>query len=184
MLVPPPTARPAVPMPIHFTVDPDLRLVSYLVSRPPTKDEAHAFLDRVTGHFYFQRGFALLGECAGVCRPDAAFGHALAHAACLRAHLLGSCRWAVVAEPSSGWGMVRMWASLLRGTRVQVAPFASVREAAAWTTGDQRPAVRQPPTPGRNLVPLLGRPPGAGEGVVFAHATPDVRSHTPALGGF
>ena len=120
-------------MPIHFTVCPSIRLVAYSVEGPVTPEDARAFIQAVVGHSDFRPGYGVLGDARGTdSEPDAAFDHTLARAVGALSHLLGPCRWAVVAPSQVGRGMVRMWSSLTRGTEVRAAPFATRVEATEW----------------------------------------------------
>jgi hypothetical protein len=119
-------------MPIHFSIDPAARLVTYTVEGAPTGDMAREFLDAVLADRRFRRGFGFLGSGTGPGEPDAAYAVAIAGEVLARLDLLGPCRWAVAVPSEAGSRAVRRRAALARTGGVQVVPFLRVTEAMAW----------------------------------------------------
>jgi hypothetical protein len=118
-------------VPVQFAIDPDARLVAYLVRGSPTPAEARAFLAAVLAHPDFERGFHFLGDRRAAA-PSAGYGLSAAAAVNDRRGLLAPCKWAVVTADTVGSGVARMVAMAARRSGVEIRPFGSVGEAAAW----------------------------------------------------
>ena len=120
-------------MGIHFTVVPAARLVLYCADGSATANEARNFLTAVAAHPDHRPGFRFLGDGRHVSsEPDTPHVYSTAGAIIDRAAALGPCRWAVVVGSVMGFGMARMMGILTDRSGVEIVPFRSAGEAAAW----------------------------------------------------
>ena len=130
-------------MGVHFTIDVDARLVTYMVEGVITSDHARAFFAAVMTHPDYEPGFDFLGDRREIGEePDSVYVRAVSLEVMFRKGILGPCRWAVVVSSDVGYGMARMWGMLTESTGVRIMPFRTMSEAASWLG---LPAAYSPP---------------------------------------
>jgi len=118
---------------VHFFVDVDARLVSYIVDGITTADHARAFFAAVLTHPDYEPGFSFLGDRRRIAEePDSAYIRAVALEVMARQAVLGPCRWAVLVASDTSYGMARMWGLLTESSGVEIKPFRTVGEVARW----------------------------------------------------
>jgi hypothetical protein len=118
---------------VHFSVDVDARLVSYVVDGITTADHARAFFAAVLTHPDYEPGFNFLGDRRKIAEePDSAYIRAVALEVMARQAVLGPCRWAVLVGSDTSYGMARMWGLLTEPSGVEIKPFRTPGEAARW----------------------------------------------------
>jgi hypothetical protein len=82
---------------VHFMIDVDARLVSYLVEGITTADHARAFFAAVLTHPDYEPGFNFLGDRRQIAEePDSAYIRSVALEVMAQQAVLGPCRWAVL----------------------------------------------------------------------------------------
>jgi hypothetical protein len=125
-------------MPIQFTVEPQARLIVYVVEGNATSDEARLFLDAVLAHPAYQRGFTFLGDRRDVVRgPTSAYVYGITDEVNARATQIAPCRWAVIVSDTYAYGMARMWAIMTERSGVQILPFRTAKAATDWLGVDE-----------------------------------------------
>jgi hypothetical protein len=140
-------------MGIHFTVDRRERLVYYVVEGTVTAGDARAFLDAAVAHPQYGCGFDFFGDRReAAAAPDPCYVYAVAAEVLARAAVLGPCRWAVVVADEAAARRARVWAALAKASGVEIRPFGTAAEAAAWLG---LPATYAPPA-GQSAAPSAG----------------------------
>jgi hypothetical protein len=128
-----PASSADVVLPIKFTIEPALGLVSYTATGSIRKSDAKEFLDAVLTHPDFRRGFRFIGDRRDMvtARGDE---YARAVAALVEANKeqLAPCRWAALVPNPVAYGMARMWSLMAGDTGVSIQPFYELSEAMEW----------------------------------------------------
>ena len=126
-------------MPISFFIQPDQRLVSYVIRGSTTVAEAQACLDEIISHPQFERGFGFVGDRRGI-DEDATADYMIAIGRLIkaRANRLSPCRWAVMVRSEADFALVRVWAMALQDTGVVMEPFTVFDRANSWARGASR----------------------------------------------
>ena len=120
-------------MSINFTVQPSTRLVVYTVEGTPTGEDVREFFDAVIAHPDLEGGFGFLGDYRErASDPDPGYVRLLAREIRVRAQQIAPCRWAMIVKTASGFASARLCGLLTYGTDIEIAPFLTPEEAAAW----------------------------------------------------
>jgi hypothetical protein len=146
-------------MGVHFSIDVEARLVSYVVEGLITTDHARAFFATVLVHPDFEPGFHFLGDRREVTdEPDSSYIRAVSLEVLARQAVLGPCRWAVLVATDISYGMARMWGLLTHSSGVEIRPFlrAGGSPALAGPAGGLRAALFRGGMRGLKRIARLG----------------------------
>ncbi len=130
-------------MPIHYSIDPERRLVLATVRGDFTLDEIVASIDNAVQDSAFEPGFNVLSDHREVGNPitPTQLMQTVEHIGRDQSPLAGA-RWAVVTTKPASWGMMRAFAVWAESIPLTIQVFRSMEEAEAWLESDTVPEER------------------------------------------
>jgi hypothetical protein len=121
----------------HYTIAPDVHLVTLTSGESPPVEEFRCALDAVLADPDFRPGFNFLSDRRSVrATPTATDIERVGQEVLFRGHELGGGLWAIVVADLSSYGVARMKSMLLdeSGTQsgITLAVFTDIDEARRW----------------------------------------------------